>query len=222
MASLSVNKMHSSKVWATVRKFHNKRTKQPYTGELKYEHITANTDYDKANLFARYFENEIFVEKPDQSPFHDQIRKQVEIIKRKLKIKKSTNKYKATPISSKEIKTMLKQLPNSSPGPDTVHNRCLKNYTTPLINHLEKIFNAIIDVGYIPNAWKNANIILLLKPNKDKKHPSSYRPISLLSCIGKVLEKIIKQRMVKELNERNILPIHQLVSDPTEVRCTIF
>jgi len=209
MSSLSANKMHSSKVWATVRKYHNKRTKQSYTGELIYQNVTANTDYEKANLFAKYFENEIFVEKPDQLPFHDHIRKQVEIIKKRLRINKSTNKNKLPPISFKEIKTMLKQLPNSSPGPDTIHNRCLKNYTTQLILHLEKIFNAIIDVGHIPNAWKNANIILLLKSKKDKKQPSSYRPISLLSCIGKVLEKIIKQRLMKELNDRKILPIHQ-------------
>jgi hypothetical protein len=50
----------------------------------------------------------------------------------------------------------------------------------------------------------------LLKPKKDKKQPSSYRPISLLSCLGKILEKIIKQRLMKELNERHILPNHQV------------
>jgi hypothetical protein len=44
-------------------------------------------------------------------------------------------------------------------------------------------------MGYIPNIWKRANIILLLKPKKNKHHPSSYRPISLLSCLGKLLEK---------------------------------
>jgi hypothetical protein len=209
MSSLSKNKMHSSKVWATVRKFYNKRTKQSHVGELIYQNVSANTDYDKANLFASYFENEIFAEKPDQLPFHDLIRQQVEIIKRKLKTNKLINKNKTPPISIKEIKTIIKKLPNSSPGPDTIHNRCLKNYTTPLVQHLQKIFNDIIEIGHIPSVWKNANIILLLKPKKDKKQPSSYRPISLLSCIGKVLEKIIKQRMMKELNERNILPVHQ-------------
>ncbi|CAF4249483.1 unnamed protein product [Rotaria sp. Silwood2] len=209
MSSLCANKMNSSKVWAAVRKFYNKRTKQSYTGELRYQNITASTDYEKADMFASYFENEIFVEKPDRVPIHDQIRRQVESIKKRVRRKKQTNNNKPPPISTKEIKLILKQLPNSSPGPDTIHNRCLKNYTTSLVQHLEKIFNIVIDTGYIPDVWKRANIILLLKPNKDKKQPSSYRPISLLSCLGKILEKIIKQRIMKELNERDILPIHQ-------------
>ncbi|CAF4887091.1 unnamed protein product [Rotaria sp. Silwood1] len=67
----------------------------------------------------------------------------------------------------------------------------------------------ILNIGYIPNAWEKANIILLLKTNKDKQHPSSYRPISLLSCLGKLLEKIIKQPLMVILERRNIMPEHQ-------------
>lgn len=200
MDSLSANKMNSSKVWARVRKFYNKRMKQSNSGTLIYQNITANTDIDKANLFASYFENEIFIEKPNQLPFQDQVTKNVELLKKK--IGKHINKNKLSPITKKEIKTILKQLPNSAPGPDSIHNRCLKNYTSALVQHLENIFNAIINLGHIPGEWKKANIILLLKPKKDHKYPSSYRPISLLSCLGKVLEKIIKRRLLKELEEK--------------------
>ncbi|CAF4507720.1 unnamed protein product [Rotaria socialis] len=102
-----------------------------------------------------------------------------------------------------------KQLRNSSCGPDNIHTRCLKNYTELLIKHLTKLFNFILNIGYVPNGWKKANIILLLKPNEDKQQPSSYRPISLLSCLGKRLEKIMKQRLMNILEQRNILPEHQ-------------
>ncbi|CAF3235559.1 unnamed protein product [Rotaria sp. Silwood2] len=185
MTSLSANKMNSSKVWATVRKFYNKRMKQSNMGTLTYQNITASTDMDKANLFASYFENEIFIEKPNQLPFQDQVSGQVDLIKKRIKLKKN----KSSPITTKEIKAILKQLPNSAPGPDSIHNRCLKNYTPALVQHLEKIFNAIINLGHIPGEWKKANIILLLKPKKDQKYPSSYRPISLLSCLGKNFEQ---------------------------------
>jgi retron-type reverse transcriptase len=57
--------------------------------------------------------------------------------------------------------------------------------------------------------WKKAHIILLLKPKKNKQSPSSYRPISLLSCLGKLLEKIMKQRLTLEIQRRGILPKHQ-------------
>ncbi len=200
-------KEEEKKVWATVRKYHNKRYKETYMGELKYENTTANTDLEKAELFASYFEKEIYVEKPDNLPYHSQIRKQVEEIKKKFETQKQN--FKFSPITANEIKSVLKQLPNSSPGSDNVHNRMLKNYTKLLVKILVQIFNAIILMGYIPKAWKNANIILLLKPKKDKKKPSSYRPISLLSCLGKLLEKIIKKRISDDLDKRNILPKHQ-------------
>ncbi|CAF4508023.1 unnamed protein product [Rotaria socialis] len=73
-----------------------------------------------------------------------------------------------------------------------------------------------IDKCYIPTKWKTANIILIMKPKKDKQHPASYRPIRLLSYLGKLLEKIIKQRLILELERRNILPEHQAGFRPGE------
>jgi len=78
-----------------------------------------------------------------------------------------------------------------------------------LIHHLTNLFNSIINLGYISNIWKKANILLLLKPKKEKHHPASYRPINLFSCMGKLLGKIIRQRLILELERRKILPEHQ-------------
>jgi hypothetical protein len=50
--------------------------------------------------------------------------------------------------------------------------------------------------GIVPQIWKNAIIILVLKKCKDPKDPNSYRPISLLSCLGKLLERIINNRLM--------------------------
>ena len=205
MSTLSTRQMHSAQVWATVRKFHNKRTKQLYASTINYLTQTASSDREKADLFAAYFENEVFVQTPNSLPFHLQVTEQTEWIKNKMKqsIKKPPQ------ITEREIKKTLKQLQNSSPGPDDVHNRCIKNHTKSLVQHLAHLFNAVIKIGHIPSIWKRANIILILKPKKDKQQPSSYRPISLLSCLGKLLEKIIKRRLTAHLEERNILPVHQ-------------
>ncbi|CAF3407912.1 unnamed protein product, partial [Rotaria socialis] len=59
------------------------------------------------------------------------------------------------------------------------------------------------------NEVENGQHYTYIEPKKDKQHPSSYRPISLLSRLGKLLEKIIKQRIMLELERRNILPEHQ-------------
>ena len=207
MSSLCHNKMYSDKVWLTVRKFHNKRIKHTYARIMKYNNTTATSDKEKADLFADFFENEVYSQTADTLPFHDQVTGQANIIKNENMTLSNTTKSKL--IKVEEVKYLIRQLRNSSPGPDNIHNRCLKNHSELLVQHLTNLFNSILKQGYIPASWKNANIILLLKPNKDKQHPSSYRPISLLSCIGKLLEKIIKQRLMLEIERRNILPQHQ-------------
>jgi hypothetical protein len=205
--SLCQKKMHSMSVWMTVRKFHNKRIKQTYPKSMEYNNISATTDREKADLFADYFEKEVYSQLPDTTPFHRQVTGQA------LSARNGTMpgpiNTDCEPITVTEVKFHIKQLKNSSTGPDNIHNRCLKNHTKLLLHHMTNLFNRTVELGYIPIAWKKANIILLLKPKKDKKHPASYRPISLLSCMGKLLEKIIKQRLIAEIERRNILPLHQ-------------
>ena len=46
--------------------------------------------------------------------------------------------------------------------------------------------------------WKKSIIIPILKPGENPKSPSSYRPISLLSCLGKLMEKIIKKKIIND------------------------
>ena len=206
MSSLCQKKMYSESVWLTVRKFHQKRIKQSFPRIMKYNSITATSEMEKPNVFAEFFQNEIYAAPNNALPFHDQVSNQVNIILHRMKTTRNIKWKKITP---EEIKWHMKQLRNSATGPDNIHNRCLKNHTSLLLEHLTMLFNSVVEIGYIPSMWEKANIILLLKPNKDKQQPSSYRPISLLSCLGKLLERIIKQRLMLELNNRNILPQHQ-------------
>ena len=53
-------------------------------------------------------------------------------------------------ITTNEVKLHTKQLRNSSTGKDNVHNRCLKNYTELLVNHLTNLFNEVLRQGSIP------------------------------------------------------------------------
>jgi hypothetical protein len=56
---------------------------------------------------------------------------------------------------------------------------------------LTYIYNSCLKLCYFPKEWKHAVVIPIPKPGKDPSNPSDYRPISLLSFISKVFERII-------------------------------
>ena len=87
-----------------------------------------------------------------------------------------------------------------APGPDNMHNEVLRlGTTTSLYHHLARLFTSSIQLGYIPTAWKLATLRMLLKPDKLPSLTTSYRPISLISSIMKLFERVIEQRLRSHL-----------------------
>jgi hypothetical protein len=64
-------------------------------------------------------------------------------------------------------------------------------------------------LGYFPAEWKVAQIILLLKPGKPPHELASYRPISLLSVVSKVFEKLLLNRILSLVTSHSLIPDHQ-------------
>lgn len=109
-------------------------------------------------------------------------------------------------IKPSEIYHIIKKFRNfKAPGFDGIQNILLKNLPRKAIILLTQIFNGCLNFGYFPSNFKCAKIVPVLKPNKNPANPSSYRPISLLSCIGKIFEKIILNRMNIFIDENNTI-----------------
>ena len=84
----------------------------------------------------------------------------------------------------------------SAPGPDQIELMMVKKGGRLLLEKLIHLYNACLDIGKFPNSWKQARVITILKsPDKDVADPGSYRPICLLPVLGKVLEKLLLNRM---------------------------
>ena len=97
-----------------------------------------------------------------------------------------------------------------APGPDTIHNEVLRlGTTTSLFHHLARLFTSSIQLGYIPTAWKLATFCMLLKPDKLPSLTTSYRPISPISSIMKLFERVIKQRLRSHLEHIGFINKHQ-------------
>ena len=99
---------------------------------------------------------------------------------------------------------------SKSPGPDELLPVFLKVCCNELAPVLCGLFNGFVQKGKVPAAWKDANVVPIYKGSgKPKDDVGSYRPVSLTSVLGKVLEKLISTRMMDYLNENNILSDNQ-------------
>jgi len=77
--------------------------------------------------------------------------------------------------------------PRKSPGCDLITLKMLIELPLCAVGTISQLFNAM--TGLLPKRWKKSIIIMIPKPGKDHTLTSSYRPISLLSCLSKLFEK---------------------------------
>ena len=108
-------------------------------------------------------------------------------------------------ITKEEVVEVLSELKvEKAPGTDQVTPEMLKNLPSNMIEWICKLFNNIYNSSVYPEAWKEGNIVLLLKraPSCDI---GNYRPICLISCLSKLMSKIVAKRLQKVVETSNIL-----------------
>ncbi|GBP70965.1 Probable RNA-directed DNA polymerase from transposon BS [Eumeta japonica] len=104
------------------------------------------------------------------------------------------------PITQDEINKHIKAFKiRKAPGVDTISSKALKGFSAPLVALLVAIFNVCIKNCYFLTAWKEAVVIGIPKPRKPRDFSANYRPISLLSILGKLFEKTLKTRLSEHL-----------------------
>ncbi|CAM4509157.1 unnamed protein product [Caretta caretta] len=101
-------------------------------------------------------------------------------------------------ITTSEVEAKLEQLNGTkSGGPDNLHPRILKQLEHEIASPLAKNVNQSVNSGVVPYDWRIANIVPIFKKGK-KGDPGNYRPVSLTSVVCKDLEKILKEKVVKD------------------------
>ncbi|GFW95149.1 RNA-directed DNA polymerase from mobile element jockey [Trichonephila clavipes] len=96
----------------------------------------------------------------------------------------------------KKLEIAISHQKNSSPGHDKISLQSINHLPIKAINLLLKSFNDSWFSSQIPKDWTHAIILPFIKPHKNPKEVSSYRPISLTSVIAKLLERMILHRML--------------------------
>ena len=116
------------------------------------------------------------------------------------------------PISEEEVSRNLSCTSNkSAPGPTGITYKLLKWCHSASLSRLTSIFNAAISLGHHP--WRLATVVPIPKPGKiDYWVAKAYRPISLLKCCGKLLERIVSKRVLLDATRFHLFPLRQFGS----------
>ncbi|KAL1139752.1 hypothetical protein AAG570_006729, partial [Ranatra chinensis] len=169
---------------------------------LRQDNSWARSDEEKAEVFHSHISS-IFQPFPDTDPVHTS--QVYEFLDSPLPLSLPPRSF--TP---SEVSFIISRLPNrKSPGYDLITAPILKHLPRRALVFLTYIFNAVLRTTHFPLIWKFAYIKMIPKPKKLPTESSSYRPISLLPLLSKVLEKLLLKRLSPLLESQNIIPTHQ-------------
>jgi hypothetical protein len=115
-------------------------------------------------------------------------------------------------VTSAEVQAILRKIkPDKCPGTDEIPNRFLQAMGEPLARALQALITAVLKVNYYPERFRAARTIVLRKLSKpDYSDPGAWRPIALLSTIGKVIETLAARRLSDLAEQEGLLPDSQI------------
>ena len=151
-------------------------------------------DNDKANILQNQFCS-VFTKEPDGTLPHFP--------------KRTDEIVSMLSVSEIMVYNVIKELNlGKSFGPDEMHPRFLFELKDEISKPLAFIFEQTLQQGSLPIDWRNAFVSPIFKKGAKNK-AENYRPISLTSIVCKIMEKIIKDTVLKHLVDNNLLSAKQ-------------
>ncbi|CAM4425704.1 unnamed protein product [Lepidochelys kempii] len=89
-------------------------------------------------------------------------------------------------------------------GLDTLHPRVLKELVDVIAEPLAIIFENSQRSGEVSDEWQKATVVPIFRKGK-KEDPGNYRQVSLISVPGKIMEQVLKESILKHLEERKVI-----------------
>lgn len=121
----------------------------------------------------------------------------------------SPAKLTSITVLPEDVLNILLQLNvKKAPGPDGIPNSLLKVSAPAISVSLAALFNNSLSSGQLPSAWKSG-IVKPIHKRGSRNLPDHYRPITLLSNVSKVLEKIVNRHLYDHLISNKLLSSFQ-------------
>jgi len=107
------------------------------------------------------------------------------------------------PISVEELRAVVLRQKNKAPGADGLSAKIIKSAWPAIEHDMHSLVNNCLKECRFPDPWKNASLVVLLKAkDKDPLVPKSYRPVSLLPVLGKIVEEVICNILELEVGQK--------------------
>ncbi|XP_058983356.1 uncharacterized protein LOC101889084 isoform X4 [Musca domestica] len=172
---------------------------------ITYNNISATIDEDKCTLFHNYY-GSVFSEQAPDSPVEnidsrigrclENLPRQIYTFNDDFTSLDNEDLYHFT--NSESVKSIIAASKNKkSCSIDNISNYILKKIPESAIKLLVIVFNNCLNNGHFPPSWKISKIIPIKKKNSSE-NVADFRPISLLSNIGKLFEAVLKSKIENE------------------------
>lgn len=166
----------------------DKQKSNNFPSNMQLNEKVGNNSDDISNLFADFFQN-IYTTHENNIRDYDYFSF----------LPEPTKDIAAENISPIEILQRLETLdPSKSAGPDGLPPVLLKSLSKELVKPLFWLFNSSLKSNYLPHIWKESFLVPIFKSGK-KSDIKNYRGIAILSCIPKLFESIINDKIFSQV-----------------------
>ena len=167
-----------------------------------YNNMTSDNSDNTANDFIKFFKEKI--DKVKQSMLYD------------ARSLSSVNADDVFPLSvfreysEDDIKDIIMKSPNKTCLLDIVPTCFFKKYIFLFLSFMIDFINLCFRLGKLPACFKHAIVTpLLKKSNLEESELNNYRPISNLSFISKVIERVVAKELKSHMEKNNLMPMYQ-------------
>jgi len=113
-------------------------------------------------------------------------------------------------LTTDDVINAVKRLPDKSSAADPFPTSVFKQVIDLLSPYITELFNRSLAVGRFPAVFRQAFITpIVKKPGLDATDVSSYRPISNLSMLSKLLERLVASQLMEYMSSASLLPTLQ-------------